>query len=55
VEPLHAVRPSAMVYDVRQMRMKGEGQKSCGPGRCVWRCLRQGEVPQNGFLVVGAT
>ena len=28
VQPLHAVRPGAVVDDVRQMRVQGEGQKT---------------------------
>jgi len=29
VEPLHTVRPGAVIDDVGQMRMQGEGEKSC--------------------------
>ena len=29
VEPLHAVRPGAVVDDIGQMRVQGEGEKSC--------------------------
>jgi hypothetical protein len=46
VEPLHAVRPSAVIDDIGQMRMQGEGEKSC---RAVCRCLRQDRVPQGIF------
>ncbi|MGH9596050.1 MAG: hypothetical protein ACRD3K_04540 [Edaphobacter sp.] len=38
VEPLHSMRPGAVVDDVGQMRVQGEGEKSC---RAVCRCLRQ--------------
>ena len=34
-EPLHAVGPGAVVDDVRQMSVQGEGEKSCGLFRCL--------------------
>ena len=51
VEPLHAVGPRAVVDDVGQMRMQGEGEESCWAGRFVGRCLRQDGVPQVRFSV----
>ena len=46
VEPLHTVGPSAVIDDVGQMRVQGEGKKSCG---AVCRCLRQNKHLKEKF------
>ena len=51
VEPLHSVRPGAVIDDVGQMRVQREGKKSCGP---VCRCLRQDGTPQIEFSARGS-
>ena len=45
VQPLHAMRPGAVVDDVRKMRVQGKGEEPCGTGRLVGRSLRQGGIP----------
>ena len=54
VQPLHAVRPGAVVDDVGQMRVQGEGEKSCWGAACFGRCLRQDEYLR-GKTSVGAS
>ena len=43
VEPLHPVRPRAVIDDIGQMRMEREGQITCGP---FCRCRGQDRTPQ---------
>ena len=51
MEPLHPMRPGAVIDDVGQMRVQGEGEKSCWAG-C--RCLRQDGTPQIEFSARGS-
>ena len=44
VEPLHAVRPGAVVDHVGEVGVEGEGEKAGGLGGC----LRQDERPRSG-------
>ena len=43
VEPLHAMRPGAVIDDVGQMRVQGEGEKSCW---AVWPMPSSRRAPQ---------
>ena len=52
VEPLHAVGPGAVIDDVGQMRVQGEGEKSCW---AVGRCLRQDEHLRWNFRLGAAS
>ena len=51
VEPLHAVRPGAVIDDVRQMRVQGEGKESCW---AVCRCLSHDEHLSRNFRLGAA-
>jgi len=51
VEPFHAMGPGAVIDDVRQMRVQGEGEIACGPS-C--RCLSQDRTPQKKIFLVRA-
>ncbi len=35
VQPLHAMRPGAVVHHIGQMRMEGDGEKACRSFRCL--------------------
>jgi hypothetical protein len=51
-EPLHAVGPCAVVDDVRQMSVQGEGEKSCWLFSCLGHdgFTSYGELFGSGWL-----